>query len=160
MGILNRVFGLRDFKSDIADTGTTASTSKGNELLGIAVDLLTTQIDLGDASPGGPNRQRLENPYARGYLFGFVDALLRRGGVTNEQQVLALISVAHRKLFGNEAGSKFIGEAFSDQASISVFGPGRAAGAADLSGWLSDRKVPPLMLSDYLKGRDLHAGTD
>jgi hypothetical protein len=118
--------------------------TNGDELVDLACNLLATQIDLGSASTTGPNRKRLEEPYARGYVFGFVDAVLQKGGIADETHALALITVAHSKLFGVAMGSIFVGDALNDQAPDSIFTKGRGVGAADLIRWLNDTKRPHL----------------
>jgi hypothetical protein len=120
------------------------------KLVDLACDLVTTQIALGNALPGGANRPRLEMPYARGYVFGFVDAVARSGGIAEETRALALISVVHAKIFGRAMGSVFIVDSQSTHSPDSVFARGRAAGEADLKRWVADSGVPPAMLSDYL----------
>jgi hypothetical protein len=120
------------------------------ELVALACNLLTTQIGLGSALPGGANRQRLEMPYGRGYVFGFVDALVRRGGIADETRILALISVVHAKIFGKAMGSVFIVDALSSHSLDSVFTRGRTTGETDLKRWVADSGVPQFTLSDYL----------
>jgi hypothetical protein len=60
VGIFKRLFGSSDPepKASKRDEGDLAVTR--------AVDLLRLQLDIGGALPGGKNRQRLEEPYARG----------------------------------------------------------------------------------------------
>jgi hypothetical protein len=144
VGFMDRVFGrARQAKP---------AAAKGNELVDLACNLLAAQIDLGSASPGDTNRKRLEEPYARGYVFGFIDALLQKGGIADETHALALITVVHGKLFGVAMGSLLVGDALNDQSPDSIFTTGRGVGAADLIRWLSDSKTAPLMLADYLNG--------
>ena len=119
------------------------------ELVRLACNLVTTQIALGNALSGGANRQRLEMPYARGYVFGFVDALVRRDSIA-ETQILGLISVVHAKIFGKAMGSVFIVDALSSHSPDSAFTKGRATGEIDLKRWVADNGVPPAMLSHYL----------
>jgi hypothetical protein len=119
------------------------------ELVDLACNLVTTQIALGNALPGGANRPRLEMPYARGYVFGFVDALVRRGGIA-ETRVLGLISVVHATIFGKGMGSVFIADALASHSPDSAFAKGRTAGEAELKRWVAKSSVPPALLSDYL----------
>jgi hypothetical protein len=125
-------------------------SADAKELVDVACNLLTTQIGLGNALPGGANRQRLEMPYARGYVFGFVDALVRRGGIADEVRMLALISIIHAKVFGKAMGSVFMVDALSSHSPDSPFTKGRATGETELKRWVADSGVPPGMLSDYL----------
>jgi hypothetical protein len=125
-------------------------SADAKDLVDLACNLLTAQIGLGSALPGGANRQRLEMPYARGYVFGFVDALLRRSGITDETRIVALISVIHAKVFGKAMGSIFIVDAQSNHSPDSAFTKGRATGETDLKRWVGDSGVPPAMLCDYL----------
>ena len=124
--------------------------SKGNELVDLACNLLATQIGLGGAPDGGPNRKRLEEPFARGYIFGFLDAILQKGGISDQTHALALITLAHGKLFGLAMGALFVGDALNDQSRDSIFAQGQTVGGTDLIRWLNDSKTPPLMLADYL----------
>jgi hypothetical protein len=142
---------------------STASETKESDLVSWAVDSLMSQMELADALPSGSNRKRLGKSYARGYIFGFIDAVLQKGGLTGETQAIALISVAHVKLFGIDTGSEFVREALSDQIPGSVFTRGREAGGADVFLSLSnnpERKGPPLKLTNYLTGHDVPTGTE
>jgi hypothetical protein len=49
---------------------STSTSTRGDELVALACDLLSTQIDLCNASINGVNRKRLEEPYARGKAMG------------------------------------------------------------------------------------------
>jgi hypothetical protein len=147
MGLMDKALGkARPAKPEAA---------KGAELVDIACDLLATQIDLGGASLGNGNRGRLEEPFARGYVFGFIDALLQKGGIADETHALALLTVAHGNLFGQPMGVLFITDALADQSPDSVFTKGRGVGASDLIRWLNENSTtsgPPLLLTDYLNG--------
>jgi hypothetical protein len=157
VGIFKRLLGYEDSSHE----GPVAPKSKkGSEFVDLASNMLMTQIDLGNALPGCPNRQRLGKPYARGYMFGFLDAFLQKAGVTDEIEALALITIAHTRLLGVDAGSSFVREALANQAPDSIFTNGRAKGGADVYRWLSDNNVPPLVLTDYLNGSDVPAGTE
>jgi hypothetical protein len=125
-------------------------SADAKELVDLAYNLLTTQIGLGNALPGGANRQRLEMPYGRGYVFGFVDALVRRSGITDETRIVALISIIHAKVFGKAMGSAFIVDSLSSHSPDSAFTKGRATGETELKRWVADSGVPPALLSDYL----------
>jgi hypothetical protein len=111
---------------------------------------VTAQIGLGNALPGGVHRQRLEMPYARGYVLGFADALVRRSGVTDETRVVALISVIHAKVFGKTMGSVFMVDAQSSHSPDSDFKKGRATGETDLKRWVAGSDATPAMLCRYL----------
>jgi hypothetical protein len=128
-------------------------SADAKELVDLACNLLTAQIGLGSALPGGANRQRLEMPYARGYVFGFVDALMRRRGITEEKRIVALISVIHAKVFGKAMGSAFMVDARSSHSPDSAFTKGRATGETDLERWVADSDGAPAMLCDYLNSR-------
>jgi hypothetical protein len=129
-------------------------SADAKELVDLACNLLTAQIRLGSALPGGANRQRLEMPYARGYVFGFVDALMRtKGIITEEKRILALISVIHAKVFGKAMGSVFMVDARSSHSPHSAFTKGRATGETDLERWVADSDGAPTMLCDYLNSR-------
>jgi hypothetical protein len=145
MGLMDRLLGR-------ARQVQPPAASKGNELVDLACNLLATQIALGTASAGGSNRKRLQEPYARGYVFGFVDAVLQKGGIADETHALALITIAHTKLFGVEMGSLLVGDALNDQSPDTIFAQGRRVGGTDLIRWLNDSKTPPLKLADYLNG--------
>ena len=121
----------------------------GNRAVEISAAILRECIDVGSAWPGGPNRERLAKLFARGYIFGFSDACTQRFGVHDELEALALITVAHTKLFGHKIGSLLVHDALRDQHNAE-FGRGRTAGAEDLLRWLDDRSNTPLILIDYL----------
>jgi hypothetical protein len=78
---------------------------------------------------------------------------MQRFGVTDEMQSLALITLAHIKVFGQEIGSMLVGVALGDRGD-SEFIRGRTAGAGDLIRWLVDRAYTPLSLTDYLHSDD------
>jgi len=132
----------------------------GSELIGIACRWLKTQINSADPLSGGQNRRRLENPYARGYVFGYVHAFLRKGRITDEPLITALITLAHTTLFGTEAGISYMREALADHTLDSEIMKGRATGAADIVRWFSDCTLPPCLLCDYLSGRNVPAGVE
>jgi hypothetical protein len=86
VGIFKRLLGYEDSSHE----GPVAPKSKkGSEFVDLASNMLMTQIDPGNALPGCPSRQRLGKPYARGYMFGFLDAFLQKAGVTDEIEALA-----------------------------------------------------------------------
>ena len=121
----------------------------GDRAVEISAAILPECIDLGCAWPGGPNRERLAQPFARGYIFGFSDACIQRFGVLDDLESLALITAIYAKIFGHKIGSLLVGDALRDQGNAE-FGRGRTAGAADLLRWLDDRSNTPLTLVDYL----------
>jgi hypothetical protein len=124
-----------------------------NKAVEIAATMLRECIDLGAAWPGGPNRERLAKPFARGYLFGFSAACIQRLGVLNELDSLALITLVHVRIFGHKIGSLLVGDALRDERNAE-FGRGATAGAEDLLRWLDDRSNTPLILVDYLYADD------
>jgi hypothetical protein len=125
----------------------------GNTAVQISATILRECIDLGSAWPGGPNRERLAQPFARGYIFGFSDACIQRFGVLDELESLALITVVHAKIFGRKIGSLLVHDALRDERNAE-FGRGRTAGAEDLLHWVNDRSNTPLILIDYLYADD------
>jgi hypothetical protein len=125
----------------------------GNRAVQISTTILRECIDLGSAWPGGPNRERLAQPFARGYIFGFSDACIQRFGVLDELESLALITVVHVKMFGRKIGSLLVHDALGDVRNAE-FDRGRTAGAEDLLHWLNDRSNTPLILIDYLYADD------
>src|SRR5260370_39792829 len=120
-----------------------------NKAVEISATILRECIDLGSAWPGGPNRERLAKPFARGYIFGFSDACIQRFGVLDELESLALITAVHATLFGRKSGSLLVHDALRDERNAE-FGRGRTAGAEDLLHWGNDRSHTPLILIDYL----------
>jgi hypothetical protein len=153
VGIFKRLFGSASPAAEGSESKQSAYAA-----LDLAGKILMIQFDLGGALPGGSNRHRLEKPYARGYMFGFIDACLQRAGVIDDSEALSLIIVAHAKLLGVETGSSYVRKAMSDQTADSIFGKGRAAGGADLFRWLANTNEPsstPLLLADFLSGNDV-----
>jgi len=123
------------------------------EAVDLSVTMLRLNIDLALAGRSGPNRGRLVKPFARGYIFGFSHACIQRFGVTDEMQSLALITLVHIKVFGQEMGSLLAGDTLGEEGD-SEFIRGRTAGAGDLFRWLDDRAYTPLSLTDYLQSDD------
>lgn len=80
-----------------------------------AVGLLQVQISLGNAEDNPEFNERLTDRYSRGYMFGLCDALMQSAGVNDEVEAMALLSVIHIKLFGEENGANIIGQSFRDQ---------------------------------------------
>ena len=123
----------------------------GNRAVEISTTILRECIDLGFAGADGPNRGRLAKPFARGYILGFADACIRRFGVLDELESLALITLVHVRIFGHNRGSLLVPDAHQDQRTAE-FGRGRTAGAEDLLRWLNDRSNTPPILIEYLLG--------
>ena len=151
MGMVTDLFGSRTHPS----AGVSARPDETDEIATLALDLLKEIIDIGDAGPGAPNAWRLGDSYARGYVFGFVYALLQQDGVADESQAMELITFVHVGLYGPISGARFADLSLSGQASDSVFGRGQVAGATDILRWLSDRETLPVLLADYLQGRGI-----
>lgn len=131
-----------------------------DELADLAAELLKEMIHIGDASPGGPNASRLRNPYARGYVFGFVYALIQESHITSESNGLNAMTAVHIEIFGPDSGPTFLDQALSDEVPDSVFTQGQIAGARDILRCLSDSTTLPLALMDYLHGKDVPPGID
>jgi hypothetical protein len=131
-----------------------------DELADLAAQLLKEIIHIGDAIPSRPNAPRLRNPYARGYVFGFVYALIQEGHIESESNGLNAMTVVHIEIFGPDSGPAFLDQALSDEVPDSVFTKSQIAGARDILRWLSDRTTLPLALTDYLHGTDLLPGID
>jgi hypothetical protein len=125
----------------------------GAEAVDLSVTMPRLNLDLGLAGRSGPNRGRLVNPFARGYIVGFSDACIQRFGVTDEMQSVGLITLVHIKVFGQEVGLLLAGDTPGDRGD-SEFIRGRTAGAGDLIRWLDDRAYTPLSLTDYLQSHD------
>ena len=121
-----------------------------DELADMAAELLKEMIHIGDARPGGPNTSRLCTPYARGYVFGFVYALIQESHIASESNGLDAMTAVHIEIFGPVLGPAFLDQALSDEIPDSVFRQGQIAGASDILRWLSDRATLPLALMDYL----------
>jgi hypothetical protein len=129
----------------------------GNKAVEISATILRECIDLGAAWPDGPNRGRLDKPFARGYIFGFSDACIQRIGVHDELESLALITLVHVRVFGHKVGSLLVGDALRDQRDVE-FARGRSAGVEDLLRWVNDRSSTPVSLIDYLYADDEASG--
>jgi hypothetical protein len=121
-----------------------------DEVADLAAELLKEMIHIGDASSGGPNASRLRNPYARGYVFGFVYALIQESHIASEANGLDAMTAVHIEIFGPVLGPAFLDQALSDEAPDTVFTQGQIAGARDILRCLSDRATLPLALMDYL----------
>ncbi len=146
MGLLQRLFGAtRD--------AITLPNFDGSKAVNISATMLRECIDRGSAGPDGPHRARLAEPFARGYLFGFSDTCIQRFAVFDELESLALITVVHGKLFGQQIGSLLVHDALRDQRDAE-FARGRTAGAEDHLRWLNDRSNTPLLLTKFLHAED------
>ena len=147
IGLFQRLFGAT------RDAIALPHFDAGNRAVEVSATILRECIDLGSAWPGGPNRERLAKPFARGYIFGFADACIQRFGVLDELESLAFITVVHTKLFGHKIGSLLVGDALRDERNAE-FGRGRTAGAEDLFRWLDDGSYTPLLLTRFLQADD------
>jgi hypothetical protein len=142
MGLLQRLFGATRHMISLPNCD-------GSKAAEISVAMLRECIERGSAAPDGPNRARLARPFARGYLFGFSDACIRRFGVFDELESLALITAVHGTLFGQEIGARLVHDALRDQRNAE-FARGRIVGDEDYLRWLNDRGYTPRLLTDYL----------
>jgi hypothetical protein len=151
MGLFQRLFGA------VRDAIALPHFDAGNKAVEISATILRECIDLGAAWPGGLNRERLAQPFARGYIFGFADECIQRLGVLDELDSLALITLIHVRIFGHKIGSVLVGDALRDERNAE-FARGRTAGAEDLLRWVNDRSSTPVLLIDYLYADD-HASS-
>ena len=147
MGLFQRLFGAT------RDAVSLPNFDAGNKAVEISATILRECIDLGAAWPDGPNRERLAQPFARGYIFGFSDACIQRFGVLDELESLVLITAVHAKIVGHKMSSSLVGDALRDERNAE-FGRGRTAGAEDLFRWLDDRSYTPLLLTRFLQADD------
>jgi hypothetical protein len=146
MGLFQRLFGAtRD--------AIMVPNFDGSKAVETSVTMLRECIERASAGPDGPNRARLAKPFARGYLFGFSDACIRRFAVFDQLESLALITVVHGTIFGQNIGSLLVHDALRDQRDAE-FARGRTAGAEDHFRWLNDRSCTPLLLTDFLRSDD------
>jgi hypothetical protein len=122
----------------------------GSTAVNTSVTILRECIEFGAAGPDGPHRERLTNPFARGYVFGFSDACIQRLGVFDELESLALIAAVHETLFGQKTGSLLVHDALDDQLDAD-FAHGRSAGEEDHFRWSNDRSHTPRLLTDFLR---------
>lgn len=97
-----------------------------------AVSLLQIQVELGNAEDNDKFNDRLIDPYSRGYVFGLCDALLQSAGVSDDVEAMALLTVVHIKLFGEEGGATIVGQSFKDQEN-ELFSKGRMRGGQELN---------------------------
>ena len=147
MELFQRLFGAT------RDAVSLPNFDAGNKAVEISATILRECIDLGAAWPDGPNRERLAQPFARGYIFGFSDACIQRFGVLDELESLVLITAVHAKIVGHKMSSSLVGDALRDERNAE-FGRGRTAGAEDLFRWLDDRSYTPLLLTRFLQADD------
>jgi hypothetical protein len=147
MELFQRLFGAT------RDAMSLPNFDAGNKAVELSATILRECIDLGAAWPDGPNRERLAQPFARGYIFGFSHACIQRLGVLDELDSLALITLVHVRIFGHKFGSLLVVDALRDERNAE-FGRGRTAGAEDLLCWVNDRSNTPLILIDYLHADD------
>ncbi len=120
---------------------------KSDAAIETAVALLQVQISLGDAEDNHEFNERIADKYSRGYIFGLCDALLQSAGI-NEIKGMALLTIIHIKLFGEENGANIVGQSFRDQGD-SLFGKGLMRGGQELVEF-SKNKTPTMGLSSYL----------
>jgi hypothetical protein len=127
----------------------------GNAKLAAALDashnLLMTQFDLGGAFDVGEAQKRMVEHYPFGYVFGFTDAMIQSTGVTNDVQVMAHLTLAFTRLFGDDKGARIIANCF-DSRGVPEFAAGRGLGAREAMSWVGGRGgFTPSGLVDYLQ---------
>ena len=109
-----------------------------------AYNLLTGQFDLGGAFlAGSESQRRFASDFAFGYVFGFIDALLRVAGITKAAETITEMAVAYARLFGAEQGPRILGEALLLREHVE-FSAARLLGAQEVRAWLSqtDNEAP------------------
>ena len=125
-------------------------TKKTDAAVETAVKLLQVQIALGDAEDNDEFDDRLIDFYSRGYIFGLCDAILQSSGVKEDIEAMALLTIVHIKLFGEDNGATIVGQSFRDQEN-SEFSKGRMQGGEELVEFFrSEGKTPAMGLADYL----------
>jgi hypothetical protein len=114
-------------------------------------NVLMTQLVLGSAFASPESQRRLLTPYGCGYIFGFADSLIALAGVTEEVEVMAELTVAHLRIFGEDQGAMIFGKSLTLQGDAE-FMAARMAGGNESRRWLSDKQFVPMGLSRYLNG--------
>jgi len=80
--------------------------------------------------------------------FGLCDACLQSAGINNDTESMALLTVVHVKLFGEEVGTKVVGQSFQEQEDP-TFAKGRMVGGQELVEFFRSKK-PTMGLASYL----------
>ncbi|HEU0233908.1 MAG TPA: hypothetical protein VFQ94_02120 [Gallionella sp.] len=107
-------------------------------------------------APSHPNVREafstiMVNKFARGYVFGFHDAMLQRFGLvdrTNPGKGLDLMEASYKYIFGDQTGHMLFTSSLYSQDEAS-FNKGRTSGAEDCVNFV-ERRIPPMGLSRIL----------
>ncbi len=118
-----------------------------------AIDALKQIITAGFANAGGPNERRLQTTFAKGYVFGFVYALIQEHGVKEDTNGGRLMTDVCVEIYGPVVGPAILDRALVEEPLESVFTQGQIAGSRDMLRWLADLEAVPVLLVDYLAGR-------
>jgi hypothetical protein len=114
----------------------------------MAVKLLQIQLTLGNVEGNDKFNDRLIDLYGRGYIFGLCDVLVQSADVSDDVEIVALISIVHIKLFGKEGGTTIFTQSFNDQK-VELFDKGRMCGAQEIIEFFRN-KTSPMGLACYL----------
>jgi len=110
--------------------------SNGSKAVNISATMLRECIDRGSAGPDGPRRARLPNPLHAGIYLDFPTPVFNDLECFDELESLALITVVHGKLFGQQIGSLLVHDALRDhRATPSSLVDGPQAPRIIFAGW-------------------------
>ena len=136
---------IRKFAKSKSESPRDGGHATDQTIIEITSRSLEMQIALSGLDHIKPDQLDLS---ARGYIFGFADAAVQSVKISDGVRRLAIITLVHINLFGNDGGSKLVGQAFADQLDPQ-FAAGRQRGGTEYLSFVS-RGTTPGGLVNYL----------
>lgn len=115
------------------------------KIVAIAAKIAAVQIALASIPP-----YRLATDiWSLGYIFGMHDAILQRGGKTDQAECLAAITMGFHQVFGGDVAPSAVRKCL-DLQQDPVFAAGMTVGGTDLYAFLQNRTSAPMALFDHI----------
>lgn len=96
---------------------------------------------------------KMNTPYVRGYIFGFIDAALQYANVSieNDERFFSLMAFGHMALLGEGSGFDYVSNSAMMQDNID-FQRGQSDGGGEYFDYLSENIKSPCKLSSHFHG--------
>jgi hypothetical protein len=125
----------------------TKPTDRFTETVQLTRRLIESQISIAE---GKSAHKKIFDVHVCAYIFGFAHAMLAKAGVEDEMETKLLIAQTFMQIFGNDPGSKAVGQCLRMQLD-DQFVRARQLGDSEAMEWLaSSGNDVPTGLTDYL----------
>lgn len=96
---------------------------------------------------------KMDTPYVRGYIFGFIDAALQYSNVDigDDERFFSLMKFGHMELLGEDDGIDYVSASAMMQDNID-FQRGQADGGGEYFDYLSENIRSPIKLIKHFHG--------